>query len=103
MNRPACVRWPTMPVRKTMAAGRTTSRSSSITSTGTRSRGATGPSTGNDPHQPSLDGSAGVDTRSRVALKEPFHAAVHLHHEGSPQDHRPGKGDPEGHLALVLR
>src|SRR5262249_26856607 len=44
-----------------------------------------------------------VDTLARVALKERVHAAVHLHHEGPPQDPPAGEGDPEGHLALVLR
>ncbi len=31
------------------------------------------------------------------------HAPVHLHHEGPSQGHAPGEGDPQGHLAVVLR
>src|SRR5262245_38857462 len=36
-----------------------------------------------------------VDSRRRVALKRASHAAVHLHHEGSPKGHAAGEGDPE--------
>src|SRR5258708_7259070 len=32
-----------------------------------------------------------------------IHAAVHLHHEAGPKGHVAGKGNPQGHLAVLLR
>src|SRR5579862_6473672 len=39
---------------------------------------------------------------SKRGARNLYGATVHLHDEGSPEGHAPGKGDPEGNLALLL-